>query len=238
MLGCLKPIGCLIQSIITTVILFCFFTFGGLDYVKNFIDNMYAEQQSNTYKEAQKVADFSRISRDYKIAKTINIPGAKAVIAENKKNSQKLAFIDGGSFLTLSKNDIKSNQIDTKLRELSGKLSNKPVKLKELKVIRKGSFKALNQNIPYVKVKASFTIDKTIFTKEFEGIIGVIDNPKKGKSYIIASINNPDEYKQDITENFFKTVNFITKDKDNTHLTDGFIQNIIDLLFKNTQNNK
>lgn len=238
MLGCLKPIGCLIQSTITTVILFCFFTFGGLDYVKNFIDNMYAEQQSNTYKEAQKVADFSSIPKDYKLVKAINIPGIRAVVAENIKNSQKLAFIDGGSFIALTKNDIKSNQIDTKLRELSGKLSNKPVKLKELKVIKKGSFKSLNQNVPYVKARASFTVDKTIFTKDFEGIIGVIDNPKKGKSYIVASVNNPGEYKQDVTENFFKTVNFITKDNDNTHLTDGFIQNIIDLLFKNTDHNK
>lgn len=209
MKGCFNFIKFIISTIFTGIIaLIILFPCGGLNYIKNFIDSQMNQPVKEVQAKAQKFGDFSRISKDYELVRTVNMFGASAIIARHKKTGQKMFIINPGWVLNLSKNDINSNSIESTLKNLSSKLGSQSIKLNSFEIGKKGVFKAFNQNIPYINIKANFTSN---VNKSLEGIIGVIDDIDN-KSKIIVSTNEMGRYRQEIAEKYFKNIKLAKAD--------------------------
>lgn len=206
--GCFKLIQTIISTIVIGIIGFIvLFPCGGLNYIKNYVDSKLHPTKSNIQARAQELGDFSNIPKEYELTRVVNMLGANAVIAEHKTTNQKMALLDAGTFLKLTKNDVNSTAINGELKKLATRLDNMPVKLSSLEVGQKGSFKAFNQDIPYVKVKIKVTGN---VNKSMEGIIGVIDNPEN-KNKLVISGSEIGKYKQDVAEKYFKSVKINTE---------------------------
>ena len=197
--------GCL-RSIISLIILvFAFIGFksiGGVDYVKGLIDSYLNPPSQKTQIEAQKIANFSKVPKNYEILKALDIFGVKAVVANERKTDQKMVFADPGWAFKLSKNDIRSNNIDEQLKNIASKFAIQPIKVKNLEIEKKGNFEALNQTIPYVKVKVYLSGSPY---KNLEGIIGVA-NMEDNKNKLVISLNEPGKYSEQVAEKFFKSI--------------------------------
>lgn len=197
----------LIQTIISTIILgviafIILFPCGGLNYIKTYIDTKMHPEKAEITARAQTYGDFSTISNDYELTRVVDMFGANAVLAKHKQSNQKMALINPGEILKLTKNDVNTATIDKELRKLSTRLNNLPVKLTSLEVGKKGSFKALNQDIPYVNVKIKLT---GTVNKNMEGIIGVI-NDSENKPKLVVSGSDTGKYNQVIAEKYFKSI--------------------------------
>ncbi|MEI7473759.1 MAG: hypothetical protein WCK67_03180 [bacterium] len=202
MKGCFFSIIKLIFSIAIGFFAVLFFVFGGFDYVKGlFSPNQYINNSTEMNK-AMKIADFSKISKDFQIVKTVDMIGANAVIANYKPTGQKIGFINTGLLLNLTKNDLKSATIEQQLTNIGKSYENNVIKLEKLAVTHKGSFNGLNQQIPYVKVAMKVKLPAGLdLSQNTEGIIGIATSPK-GQNNIILAINKYGQYNQAITEKF------------------------------------
>ena len=194
----------------TVFALVILFPCGGLNYIQKQIELRKNPAKVNIQAEAQKLGDFSKIPKEYKLTRVVNMLGANAVIAEDNKNKQKMLLVDPGWLLKLTKQDVNANVIDTELKKLSSKINNQSVKLSSLEVGKKGSFKALNQNIPYVRLKVKVTGS---VNKSMEGIIGVINDPDK-KNKLVVSMNDIGKYQQPVAEKYFRSIKLNTPKKD------------------------
>ena len=197
--------GCfnLIKLIITTIfVLIILFPCGGLNYIKSLINSYQHPQKVENQIKTDKFGDFSKTSNDFQLIKSLEAFGIKAIVAENKKTEQKMAVIDSGWTFNITKKDIISNNLEDQLKKISLKFPYSPVKLNKLDIIKKGSFKAFNQNIPYVRVKVSLTGNQK---NNFEGIIGVVTYPNN-KNNLVVSYNDSNKYDQKIAEKFFKNI--------------------------------
>jgi len=198
MKGCFNFIKFIILSIAALIILFpC----GGINYVKGLIDSQMHPQKTTINADAQKLANFSKLPKEYELVRTVNMLGVNAVIAQHNKTSQKFALVDTGWIVSINKNDIKTNNAVVQIQDTAKKYIPN-VKLNQIEVIDKGSFKALNQDIPYLRVKINLGNSKQ---KNMEGIIGVVNMPGK-KDDLVLAVNEPGKYKQNITEKFFNSV--------------------------------
>lgn len=207
MKGCLMGIVKIFFSMILGFFLVLFFVFGGIDYVKSFFVPSQQQPHDNMSK-AMKIADFSRIGNDFEILKTVDVIGANAVIANHKPSNQKIAFVNPGLILNLTKKDIKSDAIEQKLTGIVKNYENNVIKLEKLAVTQKGSIKALNQDIPYVKVVMKIQLPAGLdLSQNTEAVIGVASTPK-GQNNIILSINKYGQYNHKITEKFFKKLRY------------------------------
>lgn len=206
MFGCFRLILSFIFFVVAAIILYAFYLFGGFDFVERQIDTFFHPPKASIQEEAKKFGDFSKLPENYELTRTVDMFGIKSVIAKDKKTDQKMALVDTGWVMNISKNDIRTNAIDNEIKKAAARFKNQPVKLEKLEVGQKGFFKALEQNIPYVKVKI---ITLGTINKNVEGIIGVAETPDH-KNNLVISINEPGKYKQDIAETFFKNVKFNT----------------------------
>jgi hypothetical protein len=201
--GCFKLIQTIISTVILAVIAFIIlFPCGGLEYIKSYVDSKMNPTKTELVKKAQEYGDFSTIPQDYELTKVISMFGANAVVAEHKNTNQKMALVNPGTLLKLSKTDVNANIVNTELKKLSSKLNNLPVKISNLKVGKIGTFKALDQDVPYIQVKMSLSGDTN---RNFEGIIGVINNPDN-KNQLIISGNDIGKYDQKTAEEYFKNI--------------------------------
>lgn len=204
MFGCFKFIISGIFSIIVGIALILFYFFGGFDYVKSMFEAQKAKPILTVEQQAQKFADFSHMPKDYKLKKSVGILGVNAILAEHKQTKQKMAIVDTGWIFNLSKDDILSNKLDDKLKELSSKYNNKVVAIDNFEIGKKGMFNALNQNIPYVKIKLKTSGQ---LKNDFEGIIGVVNKPDN-KNNLVVSFSDTGKYKQKTAEKFFQNLKF------------------------------
>lgn len=201
--GCFNLIKFIITAIFVLIILFpC----GGLNYIKSLISSYQHPKQVEMQVKADRFGDISKVPKEYQLIKALDVFGINAVIVENKKTEQKMAIIDSGCMFNITKKDIKSNNLEDQLKKISLKFPYSPFKLDKLDILKKGSFKAFNQNIPYVRVKVSLTGNQK---NNFEGIIGVVAYPDN-KNNLVVSYNDSNKYNQKIAENFFKTIKIKT----------------------------
>ena len=197
--------GCfnLIKFIITTIfILIILFPCGGLKYVQSLIYNYQHPKQAEIKVKTAEFGDFSNEAKEYKLVRSLDVFGISALIAKNIKTEQKMALVDSGWTFTITKNDIKSSNLEEQLRKISLQFPYSPLKLDKLTIIKKGTFNAFGQTVPYVKVKVSLTGNSQ---NNFEGIIGAVTYPNN-KNNLIISFNDSNKYNQQIAENFFKNV--------------------------------
>ncbi|MDD3150508.1 MAG: hypothetical protein PHV68_06705 [Candidatus Gastranaerophilales bacterium] len=198
-MGCLKTI---VSFIIVVLAVIGLNSLGGLDKVKEFINSKINPSPEKIEENAQKVADFSNISQEYTIIKTVEIAGVSAVVSENKITGQKIAFGDGSFLIKISKEDITSDKLDEKIKEIAPKLNFLPTRVQGIYIKEKGSFIADNQTIPYAKIKIDILSEKQ---SDLEGIIAVANVTDK-KSKLIVAFNDEGKYDQKETENFVNSI--------------------------------
>lgn len=204
--GCFNLIKFIITSIFILIILFpC----GGLKYIQNLIDNYQHPKQSELTVKTDDFGDFSKETKDYKLIRSLDMFGINALVAQHTKSDQKMALVDSGWTFTITKKDIKSSNLEDQLRKISQKFPYSPVKLDKLSIVKKGSFDAFGQTIPYVRVKVSLTGNSQ---NNFEGIIGAVTYPKDKKN-LVVSFNDSNKYNEQIAETFFKNIH-IKSDED------------------------
>lgn len=198
MRGCFDFIKFIIFTVAALIILFpC----GGLNYIKGVIDSQLHPQKNTVLLDAQKLADFSKLPKGYELVRTVNMLGINAVVAQHNSTSQKMALVDTGWVVNVNKNDIKTNNIIQELQKTAIQYIPN-VKLDQIEIVDKGSFKAIGQDIPYLKVKVNLANSAQ---KNLEGIIGVA-NVSNNKNNLVLAVNEPGKYKQNVTEGFFKSV--------------------------------
>jgi len=176
----------------------------GVFYLKNTVSDQLHPPKSELKERSEKVADFSKISKDYTVTKALNVIGLTAVIAEHPETGQYMAIIDPGWAMNISKDDILTGSLRQKLTAYASKASSPNIKLNKLEIWPKGNFKAFNQSIPYAEIKVK--ISGLTTEKTYEGMIGIISKPGTNKNKLIVSLNKNGTFKQAVAENFFKKV--------------------------------
>ncbi len=175
---------------------------GGQKYVEIVKNNIGNFMQSHKIEAAKKIGDFSRLNEEFQIDNTMTIAGYKAVIAEHGASGQKMVIIDSGKKPLLTQNEIKSNELDKKLKSLSEKMNYQGVSVKEINITSRGTMEAYGQTVPYAKFEAH--VSKLPFS-DVSGVISSIQT-SDGSEKLALSINEKKKYSQLITNEFYKSV--------------------------------
>ena len=205
-MGCLKL---LIKIVIIVFAIIGFRATGCWDWcVKTFHLNEKPTQESMIEK-SRDVADFSGIPDEYEIAKSANILGYRAVIAEHDATGQKFAVINENKGLKLTKQDFKDGSLKKKIDGVNKKLEYQYIHVENFRILKQGTMKAMGQTVPYAQFQADVT---NLPVKTLKGVIAVAQD-NDGKSKILVSANEKDKYSQIIAEQFFKKVKLTQEEK-------------------------
>ncbi len=201
-MGCLVRI---LQIIILILAYIGFQSLGGIKFFQDSINDFTKPSEKTTTASVSKMLDVSKLSSDYAISKAYDVFGMKVVEAEYQKSPQKIYLIDSKGLIKLKKEDFYDDKISEILENLLSKFAYQAIRLENLKIIRSGSFVAMNkQKIPYVIFEADIVRGNT--PKMF-GMLGVTEG-SDGENDIILSFTTTGKYNQIVTENFFSQVNY------------------------------
>ncbi len=199
MKGCFSSI----KNIILAILVFFGLKYLGIiDLLQDKISERKAVSQEQAADSAKEFIDLSEIDDEYSVDKALKILKNKMILVQHNATGQKIFILEPKNGVSLTKEDIQSDNIQEKIDNLITKYKNKFLKPDKVKIIKQGSFNAIGQNIPYVKVKAEVS---NLPIKDMEGIVGVAET-NDGKNVIIISLNEKNKYSQIITEGFFKKV--------------------------------
>ena len=192
----------IIKITIAVLVFFGLKYLGVIDYIQEKIGEYNDTSTERNIEKAKDLVDLSEIDDEYTIDKTMKILKKKMVLAQHNASGQKMIIIEANNSDFITKDDIKSDNIQEKIDKFASKYKNKLVKIENVKVTKHSDFYGLNQSIPYVKIKAEIS---NLPIKDIEGILGIaeLDN---GKNIMIASFNENKKYSQIITEAFFEKV--------------------------------
>ena len=205
-MGCLKL---LIKIVIIVFAIIGFRATGCWDWcVKTFHLNEKPNQESMIEK-SRDVADFSSIPDEYEIAKSANILGYRAVIAEHDATGQKFAVVNENKGLKLTKQDFKDGSLKKKIDGVNKKLEYQYIHVENFRILKQGTMKAMGQTVPYAQFQADVT---NLPVKTLKGVIAVAQDDE-GKSKILVSANEKGKYSQIIAEQFFKKVKLTQKEE-------------------------
>lgn len=201
MKGCLSFI---IKTIIAVLVFFGLLHIGAIDFIK---DKIQEYQEKSTSKETmiektKDIIDLSQIDDEYSIEKNLKILKNRMIIAEHNASGQKMIMIEPRGANILTKEDIQSPNIQSKIDDVVDKYQYKVIKFDKIEVVKKGTFEGVNQKIPYVKVVAQVS---NLPIKDMEGIVGVAEL-SSGKNLIVLSVGEKGKYSQIITDAFYKKV--------------------------------
>ncbi len=199
MKGCLSLI---IKTVIAILVFFGLKYLGIIDFIQDKINERQGVSQEQAVDKAKEIIDLSEIDDEYSIDKTLKILKNRIILAQHNATGQKMLVLEPKNGVSLTKEDMKSDNVQEKIDNVLNKYNNKILKADKVTVIKHGSFNGLGQNIPYVKVKAEVT---NLPIKDMEGIVGVAEL-NNGKNIIVISVNEKNKYSQIITEAFFKKV--------------------------------
>ena len=175
---------------------------GGEKYIEAVKDTVVNFVQEHNVQNAKKIGDFSKINEEFQIDNTVNLMGYKAVIAEHKASGQKMLIIDSGKKPILTQEDIKSDGIDKKLKELSQKYKYQGVNINDIKITGRGNLNAYNQNVPYAKSEAHVT---KLPISDIGGIVSSVQT-SDSQEKLLVSVNDKKKYSQLITNEFYKSI--------------------------------
>ena len=199
MKGCLSFI---IKTVIAVLVFFGLLHIGAIDWIKDKINDYYNPSQEKMLEQTKDVIDLSNIDDEYSINKNLKILKHRMIIAEHNATNQKMIMIEPNKEEILTKEDIKSSEIEKKLEAAAKKYGNKILQVEDIKVLKKGQFKGINQTIPYAKIEVEIS---NLPIKNMVGIIGVAELPN-GKNLIVISANEEDKYSQIIAEAFYEKI--------------------------------
>ncbi len=175
---------------------------GGQKYVEAVKESIVNIVQQYNFNSAKKIGDFSKMNEEFQIDNTMNIAGYKAVIAEHKASGQKMIILDSGKKPLLTQLDIKGNNVDKKLKDLSEKFKYQGVRVQDLKVTDRGTIVLYGQTVPYAKFEAHVT---KLPISDLSGIIASIQT-SDGNEKLAISLNEKKKYSQLITNEFCRGV--------------------------------
>lgn len=199
MKGCLSFI---IKTIIAVLVFFGLKYIGIIDFIQEKIDEHRGISQEQITEKVKDIVDLSEIDEEYTIDKNLKIFKNRIIIAQHNSTGQKMLMLEPKNGVMLTKEDIKSDNIQAKIDKLIEKYKNKVVKFEKITVTKQDNFMGIGQTIPYVKIKAQVS---NLPIKDVEGIIGVAEL-ENNKNLIIVSFNERNKYSQIITEAFFRKV--------------------------------
>ncbi len=203
-MGCLKLI---IKIAIIVLAIIGFKSLGGWDWIVKNWHPFEKPSQESLIEKSKDVADFSKIPDEYEIAKSTNVLGFRAVLAEHNATGQKMAVVNENKTLKLSKDDFKNGKLEKKISDINKKLEYQYIHIENFKITKHGTMKAMGQTVPYARFEAEVT---NLPVKEIKGLISVAQD-KDGENKIIVSVNQGNKYSQIISEQFFKNVHFTEK---------------------------
>ena len=192
----------IINAFILVLAIIGFNAIGGQKYVEAIKVNVTGFIQQKAEENAKKLGNFSNLHEEFQIDNTVNLLGYKAVIAEHAASGQKMCIVDSGKKPLLTKEDIKGDGLDTKLKELTKKFKLQAVSFEELKITSRGTLNTYGQSVPYAKFEAK--VNKLPFS-EVSGIISSIQT-SDGSEKLAISVNEKKKYSQLIADEFFKDV--------------------------------
>ena len=192
----------IINAFILVLAIIGFNAIGGQKYVEAIKVNVTGFIQQKAEENAKKLGNFSNLHEEFQIDNTVNLLGYKAVIAEHTASGQKMCIVDSGKKPLLTKEDIKGDGLDTKLKELTKKFKLQAVSFEELKITSRGTLNTYGQSVPYAKFEAK--VNKLPFS-EVSGIISSIQT-SDGSEKLTISVNEKKKYSQLIADEFFKDV--------------------------------
>ncbi len=201
MKGCLSFI---IKTVIAVLVFFGLLHLGVIDFIKDKIDEYRNESssQEKMIEETKDVIDLSAIDDEYTIDKNLKILKNRMIVAEHNATGQKMIMIEPRNENILTKEDVKSEEIQQKVEAALQKYKYQPVKFEEIKITKKGEMQGVGQKVPYAKVSASIS---NLPMKDVEGIVGVAEL-ENGKNLIVISVNEKGKYSQIIANEFYKQV--------------------------------
>lgn len=198
-MGCLKNI---VRAIIIVLAVVGFMSLGGKELLGSFVNNFFNPSQDEILERAKKVGDFSKISDEFELEKAAGIMGYNAVIAEHKASGQKMLVVDSNKKDLLTAEDIKSENVEDKLKKSVSKIKYQAVSVDDLHVTKRGTMSSYGQEIPYVKFEARV---KKLPIGDISGIISVAED-KNGEPRLLISANEKNKYSQLISDEFFKKI--------------------------------
>ncbi len=192
----------IINAFILVLAIIGFNAIGGQKYVEAVKVNITNFIQQRAEENAKKLGNFSNLHEEFQIDNTVSLLGYRAVIAEHTATGQKMFIVDSGKKPLLTKDDIKGDGLDIKLKDLAKKFKYQAVSFEELKITSRGTLNTYGQNVPYAKFEAK--VNKLPFS-EVSGIVSSIQT-SDGSEKLAVSINEKKKYSQLITDEFFKDV--------------------------------
>jgi len=191
------------NATIIVLALIGFNAIGGQKYIEAIKDGIGTFIAQHDADSVKKIGDFSKMNEEFIIDNTMSIAGYKAVIAEHKASGQKMVILDSGKKELLSKEDIKSSNIDTKLKDLAGKINYRGVKVQDLQVTNRGTMEIYGQTVPYAKFDAHVS---RLPISDISGVVASVQT-SDGAEKIALSLSEKKKYSQLITNEFYKGVN-------------------------------
>ena len=198
-MGCLKNI---CMAILLALAFIGFMSLGGGRLVGDIVDNFLNPPKDELIKRAEKVGDFSKINDEFELERAAGMLGYNGVVAEHKASGQKLLVIDTNNKPILTKEDIKSENIEEKLLNLTKKVKYQTFQVEELKVTKRGTMNSYGKEAPYVKFEAKV---KKLPIGDVSGIISTVET-KDGSPRLLISVNEKSKYSQLISDEFFKKI--------------------------------
>ena len=111
-MGCLKSI---IRKIIFLALLFAFFFFGGCDFVLTKYNEFTCPPREELLEQSKDFGDFSAVSSDYRLTRSLNIFGYRKFNSEYMPSGQKITIIDLNKKELITPEDFTSGKINAKI---------------------------------------------------------------------------------------------------------------------------
>ena len=175
---------------------------GGQKYVEALKTNIGNFIQEKANESAKKMGNFSDLNPEFQIDNSVNLLGYKAIIAEHNASGQKMIILDSGKKPLLTSEDIKSQNVDKKLKDLANTFKYQAITAKDITVTSRGTINVYGKNVPYAKFEAKVT------KLPFDDIAGMVASVKTsdGTEKLAISISEKKKYSQLITNEFYKGV--------------------------------
>ena len=175
---------------------------GGQKYVEAVKVSVVNFIQERAAENAKKIGDFSKLNEEFQIDNAVNLAGYKAVLAEHKASGQKMIIVDSGKKPLLTKEDIKSSEVDKKLKNLAEKFKYQAITVQDIKIVDRGSMNVYGEAVPYAKFEAKVT--KLPFS-DISGVVASVTTAD-GAEKLALALSEKNKYSQLITNEFYKGV--------------------------------